>query len=140
MSSDPISTGQFTQEQLFEFTYILLKNFETKKLNKELAINQLFGEIKSNEDLPKLSQKIYGLLKLNNEQDKKKIDIFVKTRFQLANENLEEFKSEFITLFSEIKEYSQEEELLLSKKLKKVITFFNNLVSRRAYRIPFQFA
>ena len=76
--NDPIQSRLLTNEQITEFTYVLYKNFEAKKIFREEAkrdiIDQIFDSQTSTltlEDLmSKFSNKVTQLLNCKNENDK----------------------------------------------------------------------
>lgn len=104
--------------------YILIKNFEAKKVTKEMIANIILSELpkrKTFESIIELfSQRIFSLLGNINEKDHKKFINFLQTLFQLSDEVLSVFVEKFITMFYSVKIYNQEEENFLKKKLKKV--------------------
>ena len=96
--NDPITSKKFNNEQFRQFTYILFKNFEAKKLNYEKGKNEIIiplknyyksitqdnNNIKNNLNETNIQEKlsikfcdiVFNLLNCNNEQDKIRIKLF----------------------------------------------------------------
>jgi hypothetical protein len=135
--NDPYKTKQFDDDQFTEFTYIIIKNFEAKKLSRSAAEKMLredtigtFSDTNSmsNNFIKNISVKLIKFLKIKNEEEKSKVNIFMNTLWNLTGKNLELFEEKFFALFDNIKTYSDEEFLTLSKKLKKNILQYSSFL------------
>lgn len=122
------SGNVLTEEELNEFTYILLKNFEAKKINRDGAMNKILKDIltkysikdgNNNEIiLSSLTEKIISIVKAND-NDARKIQYFMTSLYVMSNEDMSLYIEKFLELFDSVKTYSRDEEAKLSKKIKK---------------------
>ncbi len=135
--NDPYQTKHFDEDQFTEFTYIIIKNFEAKKLSRAAAEKMLREETigtfsdtnsMSNNFIKNISMKLIKFLKIKNEEEKSKMNIFMNTLWNLTGNNLELFEEKFFALFDNIKIYSDEEFFILSKKLKKNIMQYSSFL------------
>lgn len=120
-----------TEEELNDYTYILLKNFEAKKISKDMAMKKLFKDILSKYSLkdadnnsPILSgiiEKVILVLKAND-NDSKKIQFFIESLFIMANENMTIFMEKFMEFFDSVKTYTKEEASHSSEIIRNYLT------------------
>ena len=117
----------FTEEEFSEFTFVLVKNLEAKKITADIAKEKIIlltnkTEIITNETyIQQMSQNILSCLNNKNEESIQKL---VKWLYFLLNisENSQKIMTEkFLSLLTNIKIYSSDEELILSKKVKKYL-------------------
>ena len=117
----------FTEEEFSEFTFVLVKNFEVKKITTEIAKEKIILIQNKSEEIPNekfIQQMSHNILKSLNNKNEESIQKLNKWLFFLLNisENNQNIMTEkFLSLLSNIKIYTQDEELLLSKKVKKYL-------------------
>ena len=145
--NDIINNNKFTNRQYREFTYILFKNFQAKKINHEKGKNQIiiplmnyFNSIKGENEnkkkdnilQEKLNQKfceiIQKLLNCNNKNDIINLKIYfnciyyekvINSKNKKNNDNeLKLMNDFFLLLFNNIHEFSKDEENILKNKIK----------------------
>lgn len=131
--NDPLKSGMFTEDQLTEFTYIMIKNFEAKHLNYEEANDKIIREAffvnressslntDTNAIINKLCFSINTHLNIKKEEDKNKIRMFLTAILALSNSDIEVFMEKVISLFYNVKIYKQEKENKIKKKLRKYL-------------------
>ena len=123
------SVNEAKNAQITEITYILIKNFESRKLTKEEAFNKIFKETLDNLNeeiqVEKSTLVNYFTLKIcelinciNNEIDKNKIAYLIETLLSSSNNELAKFMENFLQLFESIKYYNINEEKRLSNKIR----------------------
>lgn len=155
-ANDPIVSSKFTSSQFNQFTYILFKNFEAKKITldyaKEKIIDEIVNDIGMNESsissdeqfenlVEKLSLKIVDVLNCNNDYNLKLLQIFIGCLLINSEGNVTKLIEYFVVLFSYTKVYSKEEEENMKNKLKtkyrekllKVILCLRNESSEKKY-------
>lgn len=110
-----------------EFCYILVKNFEAKKIDSNFAIatfldkiNEMKETISLNETFEILFNSFIEVLCIRNENDVLKIENFLKLLFQMLNNDWYSIEKKLMQMFSSIKIYKEKEENKLKKKLIKV--------------------
>ena len=117
----------FTEEEFGEFTFVLVKNLEVKKITTEIAKEKIILIQNKSEEIPNekfIQQMSHNILKSLNNKNEESIQKLNKWLFFLLNisENNQNIMTEkFLSLLSNIKIYTQDEELLLSKKVKKYL-------------------
>ena len=117
----------FTEEEFSEFTFVLVKNLEVKKITTEIAKEKIILIQNKSEEIPNekfIQQMSHNILKSLNNKNEESIQKLNKWLFFLLNisENNQNIMTEkFLSLLSNIKIYTQDEELLLSKKVKKYL-------------------
>ena len=141
--NDPLINNKFTNEQYGQFTYILFKNFEAKKINYEKAQKDIIeplinyyqinkNETNENEIQEKLSSKfaeiILNILNSNNENDKFMLKLYFNAIYcepMITSEELGENNNKidlitqyFLFLFNYIHIYDEKEEENFKKRLK----------------------
>ena len=119
--------NNFNEESFNEFTFILLTNLEAKNINIETAKEKIivpidsYSNITNEELIDKLKNNI--ALYLNCKNKNSLIDI-KKWLYYLLNINKNDqniMQNEFLTILSNIKEYPKDQELFLTKKVKKYL-------------------
>ena len=117
----------FNEDTFNEFTFILLTNFEAKNLNIELAKENIILNLNENDKLTekefinKIKNNIALFLNCKNEES---LNDIYKWLFYLLNVNDNDqniMQNEFLTILSNIKEYPKDQELFLTKKVKKYL-------------------
>ena len=141
--NDPLSNGKFTNEQFGQFTYILFKNFEAKKIDYDKAqkniISPLINYYQINKNDPdtnaskeKLSSKfaeiILNLLNSNNEKDSYMLKLYFNAIYfdqMITSEEVNDSSDKmdlishyFLSLFNYIHIYDEKEESNIKKRLK----------------------
>ena len=141
--NEPLTTGKFTNEQFGQFTYILFKNFEAKKIDYNKAQNDIVSPLinfyknnKSNSDgndiQEKLSSKfaeiILNVLNLNNEKDNFMLKLYFNAIYfdqMISSEEVSDSTDKidvvthyFLSLFNYIHIYDDKEESDIKKRLK----------------------
>ena len=117
----------FTEEEFSEFTFVLVKNLEVKKITTEIAKEKIILIQNKSEEIPNekfIQEMSHNILKSLNNKNEESIQKLNKWLFFLLNisENNQNIMTEkFLSLLSNIKIYTQDEELLLSKKVKKYL-------------------
>ena len=141
--NEPLIDKKFTNEQYGQFTYILFKNFEAKKIDYEKAqkvivpplinyYNNNKNEANENEIQEKLSSKfaenILNILNCNNENDKILLKLYFNAIYcepMISSEELNENNNKmdlitqyFLSLFNYIHIYDENEETNIKKRLR----------------------
>ena len=141
--NEPLIDKKFTNEQYGQFTYILFKNFEAKKIDYEKAqkvivpplinyYNNNKNEANENEIQEKLSSKfaenILNILNCNNENDKILLKLYFNAIYcepMISSEELNENNNKmdlitqyFLSLFNYIHIYDDNEETNIKKRLR----------------------
>ena len=142
--NDPLSSGKFTNEQFGQFTYILFKNFEAKKIDYDNAqkniISPLIEFYQNNKSdssdinamLEKLSSKfaeiILKLLNSSNEKDHFMLKLYFNSLYfdqsigsdeaTETSDKIELISHYFLSLFNYIHIYEEKEESDLKKRIK----------------------
>ena len=117
----------FTEEEFSEFTFVLLQNLEAKKITIDIAKEKIILLQNKSEELPNdkfIEQMCHNILTCLNNKNEESIQKLNKWLYFLLNisENKQNLMTEkFISLLANIKIYTPEEELLLSKKVKKYL-------------------
>jgi len=142
-NNDPLINNKFTNEQYGQFTYILFKNFEAKKINYEKAQKDIIEPLinyyqinknETNENViqEKLSSKfaeiILDILNSNNENDRFMLKLYFNAIYcepMITSEELNENNNKidlitqyFLSLFNYIHIYDEKEEENFKKRLK----------------------
>jgi len=114
-----------------EFSYILIKNFEAKKISSEVAINIFFEKIDPmrdnitiNEVLELLYINFVSTLHIKNQKDSMKIKEYLKNMLSSVNNDWSLMEKKLIEMLSSIKIYSEKEEKNYRKKISHVINIF----------------
>ena len=114
-----------SNEEFTEFTYILIKNFESKKISEETARQKIIM-IPSTKDplddtkfIEQMSFNIMKSVHCDHKESLEKVKKWLVTLFILCSNDQKKVTENFLTLFNNITIYTQEQEILLSKKVKK---------------------
>ena len=141
--NDPIVNGKFTNEQYGQFTYILFKNFEAKKINYERAnkdiISPLINYYQNNKSetneakfqellSSKFAEIILNILNNKNENDLFMLKLYFNAIYYEQKISLEEFNDTadkmelicqyFLSLFNYMHIYDEKEEANIKNRLK----------------------
>ena len=114
-----------TNEEFTEFTYVLIKNFESKKINEETARQKIImipstkDPLDDNKFIEQMSFNIMKSVHCENKESLEKVKKWLVTLFLLCANDQKKVTENFLTLFTNITIYTQEQEILLSKKVKK---------------------
>ena len=117
----------FNEKNFNEFTFILLTNFEAKKLNIDTAKEKIIIPINAKENLPnenfinKIKDNIALYLNCKNEDSLKNIYNWLYYLLNANNNDKNLMQNELLTILSNAKEYPIEQELFLNKKVKKYL-------------------
>ena len=114
-----------SNEEFTEFTYILIKNFESKKISEETARQKIIM-IPSTKDplddtkfIEQMSFNIMKSVHCDHKESLEKVKKWLITLFILCSNDQKKVTENFLTLFNNITIYTQEQEILLGKKVKK---------------------
>ena len=125
-TNQPLNTKLFTNEQFNQFTYVLFKNFEAKKINIEKAksdiIDKVFDDkniINSDEIVHKFGEIVSNILMCENKDDIIRMQIFFGAICFSKGGDTKKTCDYFINLFSFIQNYSEEDEEKLTNKIRK---------------------
>ena len=127
--SDSIDYAYFSDGDLKEFIYILLKNLEANKIDMSILESRVFNDDilellkdKNNykEFITQAGNNLIEILKVKNENDQIDIHSFIKTflynnYIALDKQVPEEFKAKLLALFTNINFYSLEQRQELNK-------------------------
>ena len=125
--NDPIQTRLFTNDQITEFTYVLYKNYESKKIFKEEAqseiIEKIFDFQNTSLSLDELTKKFSArsseLLHCKNERDQVLMEIFFGALCCNYQGNAVKIVNAFLSLFSYLINYNEEKQQKLQKQIAK---------------------
>lgn len=124
-------------EELNEFTYVLIKNFEAKEISFEKAQSIFISEMEAIDSKSKselidiLTLKLTELLKCTLSQDIEKISTWIYTLFPLCNENKQKVIENILTILANGRSYTSEEDLILRKKVKKSLLPFKKIIETK---------
>ena len=117
----------FTEEEFSEFTFVLVKNLEVKKITADIAKEKIILLQNKSEEIPndkfiqQMSHNILKCLNNNNEESIQKLDKWLNFLLNISENDQNIMTEKFLSLLTNIKIYKPEEELLLSKKVKKYL-------------------
>ena len=117
----------FTEEEFSEFTFVLVKNLEVKKITADIAKEKIILLQNKSEEIPndkfiqQMSHNILICLNNNNEESIQKLDKWLNFLLNISENDQNIMTEKFLSLLTNIKIYKPEEELLLSKKVKKYL-------------------
>ena len=123
--SDNKNANALTNEEFTEFTYILIKNFESKKISEETARQKIImipstkDPLSDNKFIEQMSFNIMKSVHCDDNASLEKVKKWLVTLFILCQNDQKRVTENFLTLFSNITIYTQEQEILLGKKVKK---------------------
>ena len=119
--------SKFSDEAFSEFTFVLIKSLEAKKITAEIAKQKIIllqnkkDEIPIDKFVQKMSKNISNCLNCNNEDSINKLNKWIYYLLNINGNNQKIMNEKFLSLLTNIKIYSPEEELLLGKKVKKYL-------------------
>ena len=141
--NEPLKTGKFTNEQFGQFTYIVFKNFEAKKIDYSKAQNDIISPLinfykdnKSNPDGNDIQEKIsskfaeiiLNVLNINNQKDNFMLKLYFNAIYfdqMISSEEISDTADKidvisqyFLSLFNYIHLYDEKEESDIKKRLK----------------------
>ena len=116
--------------QITEITYILIKNFEARKITKDEALNKIFktvidnlygeSQVEKSGLVVNFTDKICEVIQINNNEiDRNKIYYLIESLLTTSNNELGKFMENFLQLFDSIKYYNADDDKRLTKKIKK---------------------
>ena len=117
----------FNEDTFNEFTFVLLTNFEAKKLNIDIAKEKIIVPLNENtkfspeEFINKLKENIALFLNCKHEESLNNIHNWLFYLLNVNDNDQNITQNEFLTILSNIKEYPKDQELFLSKKVKKYL-------------------
>ena len=137
LSNKPLisSLSILSNDDFTEFTYVLIKSLEAKKISepkaKELIIDILPKNITNpNEVFETITEKISEIINCKEENSIEKIRKWLNTLYMMCNNDFEKTKDNFLSLFLNVKLYKPEEELILTKKIKKTLLPFEDIIKK----------
>ena len=131
------NSNEFTEEAFNEFTFILLTNFEAKNLNIEIAKEKIIlpfdnsFKLENSIFIDKLKMNISEYLNCKNEESLNDINKWLNYLLNANENNQKSMQTEFLTMISNIKEYPKEQEIFLTKKVKKYLLPKKNIISEK---------
>ena len=117
----------FTEEEFSEFTFVLLQNLEAKKITIDIAKEKIILLQNKSEELPndkfveQMCHNILTCLNNKNEESVQKLNKWLNFLLSISENKQSLMTEKFISLLANIKIYTPEEELVLSKKVKKYL-------------------
>ena len=117
----------FTEEEFSEFTFVLVKNLEAKKITADTSKEKIIllsnkpEELTNETFIQQMSQNILSCLNNKNEESIQKLDKWLYFLLNISENSQKIMTEKFLSLLTNIKIYSSEEELILSKKVKKYL-------------------
>ena len=125
-----------TNDDFTEFTYVLIKNFESKKITeekaKELIIDPLPKDLINHNEINNIIiNKIKEILDCSNKNEIEKLNKWINTLYMMCNNDQNKTNENFLSLFSNIKIYKSEEELKLKKKVKKSLLPYKEILKTK---------
>ena len=122
----------FNEESFNEFTFILLTNFESKKINLEYAKEKIILNVNdinkypNSEFISKIKDNIAQSLNCRNETSLTNIYNWLCYLLSVNDNDQNIMQNEFLTILSNLKEYPPDQELFLNKKVKKYLLPMKN--------------
>ena len=123
-SNQPLQTKLFTNEQFNQFTYVLFKNFEAKKINIEIAKSEIIDKVFDSNDIvsldeiiKKFSERVSQILHCDNKDDIIRMEIFFGALCCIKDGDAKKISEYFISLFSFIQDYNHKYEKKLISKI-----------------------
>ena len=119
--------NQFNEDTFNEFTFVLLTNFEAKKLNVETAKEKIIipfedtTKYSKDDFINKIKNNISKYLNCNNKDSINNIKNWLLYLLNINNNEPNVLQNEFLSIISNIKDYPAEQEIFLSKKVKKYL-------------------
>jgi hypothetical protein len=115
--------------QITEITYILIKNFEARKITKDEALNKIFktvidnlygeSQVEKSGLVVNFTDKICEVIQINNNEiDRNKIYYLIESLLTTSNNELGKFMENFLQLIDSIKYYDLNDEKRLNDKIR----------------------
>ena len=129
--------NNLTNEEFTEFTYILIKNFESKKINEETARQKIImipsskDPLDNNKFIEQMSFNIMKSVHCDHNESLLKVKKWLSTLLALCANDQKKMTENFLTLFSNITLYTQDQEILLSKKVKKSFLSKKDIITKK---------
>ena len=140
-----------TNDEFSEFTFILVKNLEAKKINEELARQKIIivptrDQMEKQTFIDQMSFNIMKAIHCENKDSLEKVKTWLKSFLTMFDDDQKKMTESFLSLFKEMEMniYNSEKELILAKKLKKYLfvknpEFSKKLEPYKGKYITFQF-
>ena len=134
INNDETTIINFNEENFNEFTFILLTNLEAKKMSLELAKEKIIlnqndiNKYTNEEFISKIQKNISQYLDCENEVSLINIQNWLNYLLSVNDNDQNIMQNEFLAILSNIKEYPQEQELFLNKKVKKYLLPKKNII------------
>ena len=125
--NNDIAKNTLSEEAFTEFTFVLIKNLEAKKITTDIAKQKIILIQNKKDEIPKdkfvqqMSNNILTVLNCKNEESIKKLNNWLYFMLNLNDGNQSLMTEKFLSLLSNVKTYTSEQELTLSKKVKKYL-------------------
>ena len=119
-------SSSLPSDEFSEFTFILVKNFEAKKINEEAARQKIIiiptkEQLEKNTFIEQMSFNIMKSIHCENQESNEKVKKWLGTFLEICEDNQKKMTESFLNLFKEITNYNNEKELIYSKKIKKYL-------------------
>ena len=117
----------FNEEIFNAFTFVLITNFEAKKLTIDIAKEKILlshndiNKLSTNEFIITIKNNIAQVLNCKNEESLKNVYDWLEYLLKINDNDKIIMQNEFLSILSNIKEYPKDQELFLSKKVKKYL-------------------
>ena len=138
-----------TNDEFSEFTFILVKNLEAKKINEELARQKIIivptkDQMEKQTFIDQMSFNIMKAIHCENKDSLEKVKTWLNSFLTMCDDDQKKMTESFLSLFKEVNIYNSEKELMFSKKIKKYLfkknpDFPKKLELYRNKYITFQF-
>ena len=138
-----------TNDEFSEFTFILVKNLEAKKINEELARQKIIivptrEQMEKQTFIDQMSFNIMKAIHCENKDSLEKVKTWLNSFLTMCDDDEKKMTESFLSLFKEVNIYNSEKELMFSKKIKKYLCkknpdFPKKLELYRNKYITFQF-
>ena len=120
-NNTPISSDEFS-----ELTFILVKSFEAKKINEELARQKIIiiptrEQMEKNTFIDQMCFNIMKAIHCENKDSSEKIKNWLSSFLTMCDDDQKKMTESFLSLFKEVNIYNSEKELFFSKKIKKYL-------------------
>ena len=113
-------------DEFGETTFILIKCFEVKKINEELARQKIIiistkDPLEKNTFVEQMSFNIMKTIHCENKDSLEKVKNWLNTFLTMFDNDQKKMTESFLSLFKEVNTYNTEKELIYSKKIKKYL-------------------
>ena len=116
---------QMTNEEIGEFSFILVKTLEAKKHSPSLIKQNLIDTLPVNPTtdnyISHITSGLSQLLNCSHSESISKLNIWLSSLLLSENNSIPQTTEIFLDIFANIKQYTEEDELFLSKKVKKYL-------------------